>query len=814
MTSTCTLVSCFHCGETVTDQGRWSVLIDGESQPMCCPGCQAIAETIVASGLHDYYRHRTELPDVTPLDITEQDISARETLLFYDSQALQKQYVLRDGDMAEATLIIEGISCAACAWLIEHRIAQLAGVETVSMNLSSHRLVMRWHYDTILVSTIIEALLRLGYKATPFSATEQEIIRQRENKLAIRRVAISGFGMMQIMMMSLPTYANMDVFDEFFLRMAQLVLAVPIILYSGRPFFTAAVRDIKTRHLTMDVPVSLAIMLAFTASIWSTFNQGVDVYFSEICMFIFFLLVGRYFEMRARHRMSRAGNNLLTLLPNLALKISNVGTDTETETLIASTDIQHGDILRVKPGHTIAADGVVIEGVSSVDEAALTGEYLPVSKKIGDHVIGGTHNVESPLLMRVTATGAEAQLSTIMRLLDRAQQSKPRAALIADKVASYFVVAVLLVSLAVLSFWWYHENFERAFFIVLSVLVITCPCALALATPTALTAATAALREQGLLISKSHVLEVLPQVDHVVFDKTGTLTEGRLNIERVVTLSDHAESLVLSLAAGVEQHSTHPIARAFRAFEPEPVQQPEQVSGQGISALWQGQRVFLGRADYAWPAPIEAPSKSGQWLLMASESTPIAWILLNDKLRSNAANVVKHLQQRGIRVSLLTGDPSDAGPLLAKQLQIDNVQYGMTPEQKLQTVAQWQASGETVMMVGDGINDVPVLAAANLSLAVNEASDLAKTNADTLLTSGNLGTLINAIDVGKKTRRVIKQNHAWAIGYNLLALPAASAGLIVPWQAAIGMSLSSVLVVANAMRLLRVRKLKHVAQER
>lgn len=810
MTNSCAITACFHCGEPVMDHGRWSVMIDGESRPMCCPGCHAIAETIVASGLHDYYRHRTELPDVTPIDVDDQDISARDTLLFYDSDALQKQFVSRDGDNAEATFIIEGISCAACAWLIEHRISQLLGVENASMNLSSHRLVIRWHYETILVSTIIEALLRLGYKATPFSATEQETIRQRENKLAIRRIAISGFGMMQIMMMSLPTYANMEVFDEFFLRMAQLLLAVPIILYSGRPFFSAALRDLKTRHLTMDVPVSLAIMLAFTASIWSTFNQGIDVYFSEICMFIFFLLVGRYFEMRARHRMSRAGNNLLTLLPNLALKVTDVGTDNETETLIASTDIQLGDVLRVKPGHTIAADGVIIEGVSSVDEAALTGEYLPVSKKVGDNVIGGTHNVESPLLMRVTATGAEAQLSTIMRLLDRAQQSKPRAALIADQVASYFVIAVLLVSVAVLSYWWYQENFEHAFFIVLSVLVVTCPCALALATPTALTAATAALREHGLLISKSHVLEVLPKVDRVVFDKTGTLTEGRLNIERVVPLAEVSETQLLAIAAGIEQHSTHPIARAFRGITPETVQQPEQVSGQGISALWQGQRVFLGRADYAWQQPIEPPARSGQWLLMASESTPLAWILLNDKLRSNAANVVKHLQQRGIRVSLLTGDPSDAGPVLAEQLQIDDVQFGMTPEQKLHTVAHWQARGETVMMVGDGINDVPVLAAANLSLAVNEASDLAKTNADTLLTSGNLSTLISALDVGKKTRRIIKQNHAWAIGYNLLALPAAAAGLIVPWQAAIGMSLSSMLVVANAMRLLRIRTLKQL----
>ncbi len=788
--------SCFHCGEAVTEGERWTAIIDGQTQPMCCPGCKAIAETIVASGLKDYYRHRTELPDVSPAVFDNNNVEARETLLFYDSDALQKQFVGRDGDAAEATFIIEGISCAACSWLIEHRMAQLPGVEQALLNLSSHRLFLRWRPADLKVSSLIEALLRLGYKATPFSATSQEESRLKENKVAIRRMALAGFGMMQIMMMAIPTYADMTVEGEMFLRLAQMILAIPVILYSGAPFFRAAVRDIQARHLTMDVPVSLAIMLAFLASIWSTFNQGVEVYYSEICMFIFFLLVGRYFEMRARHRMSRAGNNLLTLLPNLALRVEN-GEDV----LIASTDINVGDILRVKPGQAIAADGIVLEGRSSVDEAALTGEYMPVGKKTGDTLIGGTMNVESPLLMQVTATGADAQLSTIMRLLDRAQQAKPRAALIADRVASYFVLAVLLVSLAVFLFW-LPDGVEKAFFIALSVLVVTCPCALALATPTALTAATAAMRERGLLISKSHVLETLPQINRVVFDKTGTLTQGRLTLERVVPLADLAETELLSLAAGLEKYSTHPIARAFTDIEASSISLPEQISGQGIQGQWQGLTVRLGRADFAWSHPSTAPDTAGQWLLLASDQQPLGWIQLNDSLRRSAFTVVKGLQQRGIAVSLLTGDPGESGPRVAAELGISDVRAGMTPSDKLAAVNTWQQAGEKVMMVGDGINDVPVLAGADLSLAVNEASDLAKTNADTLLTNGQLEVLLQSLDTGRKTRRIITQNHAWAIGYNLLALPAAASGLVEPWQAAIGMSLSSVLVVANAMRLL------------
>ena len=797
--------NCFHCGESTTEGERWATEIDGQMRPMCCPGCKAIAETIVASGLKDYYKHRTELPELSPADLDDSELTARDTLTLYDSDAMQRRFVARSAnpqgeEIAEATLVIDGISCAACSWLIEHRLNAIPAVEQAVLNLSNHRLVLRWRPDQMPVSGLMEAIYRLGYKASPFSATDEENLRTQESKRAIRRLAVAGIGMMQVMMIAVPLYVGMATQYEFFMRLASMILALPVVLYSARPFFEAAIRDLKTRHLTMDVPVSLAIILAFCASIWSTFNQGSEVYFDSVCMFTFFLLLGRFLEMRARHKMGKSGNNMLTLLPNIAIRLN----DAEEQEIIATEEIQLGDQLLIKPGHSIPADGVVVSGNSSVDEAALTGEYLPVSKKSGARLIGGTVNVDSPLTMNVTATGAEAQLSTIVRLMDRAQQEKPRVALIADQIASYFVAAVLVVATSVFSFWWFQGN-DEAFFIALSVLVVTCPCALSLATPTALTAATASLREAGLLISKGHVLETLNHIDRVVFDKTGTLTLGKLTIERVVALGDVPDQTLLEWAAGLEQTSSHPIARAFRRVKAAAVTDHQQHTGLGIEGRLAENhlQLKLGRPDFAWPQESLQPPEhtEGQWLLIASENQPLGWILLSDSLRKSAPGLVSGLHKRNIKTALLTGDPSLSGAALADSLNIQDTMTGASPEQKLAQVREWQSNGERILMVGDGINDVPVLAGADIALAVSDATDLAKTNADTLLTSGRLDAILNAIDTAGKTRRVIYQNIGWALLYNLLALPVAAMGYVPPWAAAIGMSFSSLLVVTNALRL-------------
>jgi len=808
--------NCFHCGEIALEGNRWSLDIDGETQIMCCPACKAVAETIIGSGLKDYYRHRTALPEVSPQQKRNASSDVREELKLYDEMAIQQSFVIRTKNEqqqleAEAILVISGISCAACAWLIEHRLNQLEHVISVNLNLTTHRLMVRWSDDDVKLSQIFEEIHQLGYQAHPFSATEAEQQRIQESKTAFRRLAVAGFATMQVMMLAVPLYVGelQGILEQYqiFLRAASMLFATAVVLYSARPFFSAALRDLRSRHLTMDVPVSIAILLAYFSSVWSTVNQGPEIYFDSVCMFTFFLLTGRFFEMRARHRMTQAGNNLLDLMPSAAIKVSSSG-----NTVIASNDIQVGDLLLIKPGQQIPADGIVESGTSAVDEAALTGEYLPIDKSQGDALIGGTHNVESQLVMRVTATGAEAQLNTIMRLMDRAQQEKPAIAIFADKVASRFVAAVLIIASSIAIAWTFIDP-SQAFWITLAVLVVTCPCALSLATPTALTAATASLREQGFLISKGHVLEGLNQVDRIVFDKTGTLTRGELSLEQVLPASAGLAlnpTQALQIAATLEQYSNHPIARAFNSavlFETDNI---EQVTGKGIKGqiiTTEGQEdctYRIGRADFAFPQQALTPPviDDRQWLLLADDKQPLYWFALSDTLRQGAGTTIAQLKNWGIKVAILTGDPSAQVEAVATALDITEVHKGLSPEQKLELASGWQQQGERLMMVGDGINDVPTLARADIAVAIGQASDLTKTNADAVITNNSLTTLLHAISKGKKSTQIIRQNIYWALLYNLLALPLAATGFIPPWAAAIGMSVSSLIVVGNALRLL------------
>lgn len=821
---------CFHCGEIALEGNRWSLEIDGAEQTMCCPACKAVAETIINSGLKDYYRHRTALPEISPQQKRQASDDVREELKLYDEKAIQQPFVRhikneQKENVSEAVLVITGISCAACAWLIEHRLRQINHVNSANLNLTTHRLIIHWLSDEIQLSQILEEIHQLGYQAHPFSATQAEAQRVQESKTAFRRLAAAGFATMQVMMLAVPLYVGelrgILAQYEIFLRAASMLFATIVVLYSARPFFSAALRDIKARHLTMDVPVSIAILLAYFSSVWSTVNQGPEIYFDSVCMFTFFLLTGRFFEMRARHRMSQAGNNLLDLMPSAATKSTDTG-----EYVIPTSEIKVDDLLIIKPGQKIPADGIVISGHSAVDEAALTGEYLPIDKVSGDALIGGTHNVESQLTMRVTATGVDAELNTIMRLMDRAQQEKPAIAIFADKVASRFVAAVLILA-SIISVSWYFIDPSQAFWITLAVLVVTCPCALSLATPTALTAATASLREQGFLISKGHVLEGLTQIDRIIFDKTGTLTRGELSLEQIVPATTDvtmSEEMAFIIASSLEQHSNHPIARAFNSKLLIDAKDIKQVSGKGITASLTSKvfinseaimkehfenKVFsIGRADFVFPDEHTLPpiKDDRQWILLADQKQPLYWFALSDTLRQGAAPMVQQLNSLGIKTTILTGDPSAQVESVAEALKIKSVYKGLSPEEKLTLASQWQQEGQKIMMVGDGINDVPTLARADIAVAIGQASDLTKTNADAVITNNNLMTLIHALNKGQKTSAIIRQNIYWALLYNAAALPLAALGFIPPWAAAIGMSVSSLIVVGNALRLLSADK--------
>jgi len=793
--------SCYHCGLPVPAGAEFPVTIQGEARAMCCPGCQAVASAIVAGGLENFYRYRTE-NNVRPEPTNEQ-------WSIYDLPEVQAEFVLElEPGLSRASLLLEGITCAACSWLIEQRMARFAAVKSLTVDVSSHRCYLSWNPNEQPLSELMAALAAIGYRPRPATDAEQRQAAQRDNRLALMRLGVAGFGMMQAGMVSVGLYTGAADEWQLFLRWLSFLLTTPVVLFSAQPFFQTAWRSLRAGQLVMDVPVALAIGLAYTASAWATLTGGGEVYFDSVTMFTFFLLVGRYLEMRSRHRNRLAYGNLAQLLPLSAHRL-----EPEGERSVPVKSLRPGDRVRVRSGETFPCDGRVVSGQSEVVEALLTGESQPQAKGPGDSVVGGTLNSASALELEVTAVGTDTQVSAVERLVAQAERDKPRQQALADQVARYFVGAVLLIFVLVFAAW-YIQAPGRAFWVAISVLVVTCPCALALAMPTALTAATAQLRRQGVLIARGHVLESLTRVDRVLFDKTGTLTQGRFSLEKVQRLPSERDDCpdrdtLLAIAAALEAPARHPIADAFAPWKGQKrAQQTRQATAQGVEGQVDGRWYRLGRPDFAaglygrTQAPIP-PDPEGFWLLLADQQEPLAWLLLDDRPRPGAAELVAFLKRRGMAVELLSGDPSGAVARLAAELGIDEFTAGALPEQKLARLQAHQARGERVLMLGDGINDVPVLAAADLSLAMASASDLAQTRADALLLNESLLALARAFELAGQTRRVIKQNLGLSLGYNLSALPLAALGFVPPWLAAIGMTSSSLVVILNALRLQR-----------
>jgi len=550
----------------------------------------------------------------------------------------------------------------------------------------------------------------------------------------------------------------------------------------------------------MDVPVSLAIGGAFLASAWATVTQSGAVYYDSVTMFTLFLLTSRFLEMGARQKAGQAAEELVRLLPAMATRLK----DGEEE-VVTVAELQPGDHVLVRPGESVPADGIVVAGRSSVDESLLTGESLPRAKSQGSEVIGGTVNIESPLTMSIEKVGADTVISAIQQLLDRAQLEKPHMAQLADRAAAWFVGAILLLALGVGSYWTLEAPGE-AFWIVLSVLVVTCPCALSLATPTALTAGTSALTRQGLLTTRGHALETLARVDRLVFDKTGTLTRGQLQLSAVHTLGPVDNERCRSLAAALEQGSEHPVAKVLGVAGPQRLQAEglESTPGHGMEGWIDGQRYRIGAFDFVAGLSgihVEPAVEAGTAVYLGNEAGWLAQFILSDELRPEAAEVVSGLQSLGIEVELLSGDQPREVERIAALAGIRHWYGGQRPADKLAHIRALQEQGLTVAMVGDGVNDAPVLAGAQVSIAMGGGTQLAHASADMVLFSERLTHLADAVRLSRKTLAIIRENLAWAVGYNLIALPLASMGWVAPWMAALGMSASSLVVVVNALRL-------------
>ena len=807
-------VACFHCGLPVPAGADFAVEIDGARQPMCCRGCQAVAQAIVDGGLADYYKFRTAQAP-TAREIVPEFL--RQTTV-YDLPDVQRSFVrAEDEHVREAALILEGITCAACVWLNERHLARLPGVLAVHINYATHRARVRWDERRIHLSDILQAVSRIGYLAHPFDPGRQQQRLEHERKQLLRRLGVAGVMTMQVMILAEALYFGGWIAEEMqyrhFFHWTSLLLTLPVLLYSAQPFFAAAWRDLRHRQAGMDVPVSLGILTAFVASLWVTVTgQGV-VYYDSVAMFVFFLLGARYLETAARKRAAEASEALVQAAPATATRLVTQGTETIDET-VAVAELAPGDRVRIRPGEPVPADAVVLEGRSSVDESLLTGESLPVPKAAGQTLVGGSLNIESPLTARVEKTGPDTILSAILRLMDRAGAEKPRVAQLADRVAGWFVIAVLGVAGLTALYWW-RQDPSLWLPATIAVLVVTCPCALSLATPAAITAATGRLTQLGLLVTRGHALETLARTTHFIFDKTGTLTLGQLQLRETRTFSGFAAAECLALAGALERHSEHPIARALLAATagaPPAATGVVNTPGAGIRGTVRGAEYFLGTPAYVRehagvtlaPAMLAELRQHGDTaVLLAGRDGLHAAFLLSDELRPGAGELITELKRRGLRVWLLTGDHEKAARRVAAALGIDEIAWDLKPADKLERIKTLQRQGAMVAMVGDGVNDAPVLAAAQVSIAMGGGAAVAAASADMILLSPRLGGLADGLTVAHRTVSIIRENLVWALGYNLLAIPAAAAGYVTPWMAALGMSASSLLVVANALRLAR-----------
>ena len=793
--------ACFHCGDPLPKQ-PFASLILGAVRPMCCLGCQLASQSIVEAGLESYYLDRTEISRTAPLP------EGLALLSGYDHAQVQQAFVYTDQGKSAADLSVVGLRCAACSWLIERRLLAEQGVVQVTVNLGMQRLHLVWDAEQVPISHLIDTVEQLGYRARPFRQDTHAELLSQQSKQLLMRLGVAGLGAMQAMMYAMAVYfgdySGIDIEFRDYFRWVGLLVSLPVFLYAGFPFYQSAWRAIQARTVNMDVPVSIALILTFIASAYATVTQGGEVYFDSVSMFIFFLLGGRYLELQARQKASQTASDLITIEPILVHKLTGDPTCEQYED-IASHLLQIGDQVQIRAGESIPCDGLVIAGQANLSEALLTGEAQPVLKRVGDSVLGGSQNYAQAFVMQVTQPPEGSQRALIDRLMNRALAERPRVVQQADRMAKWFVARVLVLAVLVYVGWSFVDS-SVALWATLAVLVATCPCALSLATPMALTTATNRLAGLGFLLTRGHVMESLAKATHVVFDKTGTLTQGEPVLIKTDALSPElASEQALVIATALEQTSNHPLAKAFRRAcggqrLPE-VTEPQHIVGGGLVGVIEGVQYRLGHAQFAGFSHasdaltvVLARQQDAAW-------QPLAQIEFADQIRPEAAAMIKALQAEGLQVWMLSGDPTQQPQQVGAALGITEVRGGLLPEQKVDAVKTLQANGATVVMVGDGVNDGPVLATANVSVAMASGADLAQISADSILLNDQLSALVDARRVSLRTNQIIRQNLRWAFVYNFAILFPAAFGYVPPWLAAIGMSLSSLLVVLNALRL-------------
>ena len=812
--------TCFHCSLPIAPGQDLVAEIEGEPRHFCCNGCKAVCEMIYQTGLEGFYQRTPEDVCLAPPPEPPKDLA------LYDMDEVQAEFVPELGEEREIHLLVEGIHCAACVWLIEHSLQAIPGVIQAQVNLSARRLHLKWHNSQVALSTLLARLAQIGYAAVPYDPEVAEGAIKRQNRGLLYRMAFAAFGMMNLMWISIALYAGADQgeFRQMF-HWVGLALATPVLLYSGFPFYRGAWSGLKNFHLGMDLPIAIgaSITYLYSAYITVTASPTGHVYFDTVVNFLFVILVGRYLEAISKRQAVAATQRLLDLQP----RVATVLRDGE-ERLVPVRAIAQGERVLVKPGERIPVDGEVEEGSSSVDEALLTGESLPVEKRPGDRVSAGTMNGHGMLQLRMTGSLRETALGRIIGLVEQAQASKAPIQCIADQVVPWFVAATLALALATF-LWWQSTSLELALLAATSVLIITCPCAFGLATPMAIAVASGLGARHGILVRNGEVLEGLSSIDHLVFDKTGTLTEGRLSLVAVYLDDDEwheGESLseelrfLLGHLAALERYSEHPTAQALVDWADDQgldyrqlrVEEFDNRPGLGVGGRVDGRRLLAG--SDAWftnrgvtrvPRLAEIAANLEQRgigsIRLAQDGRELALIAIEDRLRADAVEVIERLKRQGLELTLLTGDRRLVAEAIARRLGGMEVVAEVLPEDKDEVIRKLQQGGRRVAMVGDGVNDAPALVRADVGIAMGSGTDVSIASSDIVLMSSELAKVRLAIGLSRRTLRTIRQNIGLSIVYNIIMVPLAMAAVVTPLVAAVSMPLSSLAVIGNSARI-------------
>ncbi len=777
--------ACLHCGQPVPVGGA------GGSE-YCCSGCSAAHAIISELDLEQYYARRALQPDIRPPKPEDDDVAI-------DFNAY---IAAENGGICRLNLMVDGLHCAACVWLIEKVLSRCAAVTWARVNMSTRRLVLKWRAGEADANELVRGVTELGYRLVPFDPDRLGAQAGREERALLRAMAVAGFAAGNIMLLSVSVWAghyqDMGPATRDLLHWISALIAIPAVGYAGRPFFSSARSALAARRLNMDVPISLAVLLAMGMSVFEASSGGAHVYFDSAVMLLFFLLVGRYLDRRARGKARSAAEQLLSLgaAPVTVLEPDGM------RRLVPPDHVSTDMIVLATPGDCIGVDGLILDGESEVDTALIDGESIPHRVGPGDAVFAGTINLGAALRISVSAAGEDTLLAEIVRMMETAEQGRADYVALADRVARLYAPVVHGLALLTFAGWLVFANasWQAALLNGIAVLIITCPCAIAIAVPAVQVLASGRLYRQGVLLKSGTALERLARVDMVVFDKTGTLTTGRTELAN----KDDINPVDLRLAAAMCAASKHPLARAvFRAVPLVPVARGvREEPGLGLSLIKDGEEVRLG--SRLWCGVAEGEAASGPELWLSRPRRPAVRFAFFDPLRADAEDVLTGLGGTGYGLALVSGDRSAVVQPLAARLGIADWQAGCRPEDKVKYLQAQAARGRDVLMVGDGLNDAPALAAASVSLSPASAADITQVAADAIFQGERLAPVSETLLVARAANRLVRQNFALAFAYNAVTIPLAVAGMITPLAAAIAMSLSSLLVVGNALRINRV----------